>query len=186
MKRARQDSNLWPSAPEAVNLPHNPLFYSDLRTLLTSRSACRTLPRCGRCPWSPDVFHETGRRPAHRLQHMAKGIAFRPPRVRVAEHVLDQSCVPHDAVQRRALAVAEIVGSDSVNPAPRYGPDERAADGGCREAANRPKASRSSSTSAVGVLKELSASCRPSPLTRRASEFPGPSVPGGSAGSAFR
>ena len=34
---------------------------------------------------------------AHRIQHMAKSIAFRHARVRVAEHVLEEPCVGRDA-----------------------------------------------------------------------------------------
>ena len=62
---------------------------------------------------------------------------LRHPRVGVAEHFLDQPGVSRDAVGGGAVAVAEIVETDSVNSEARRGADEHPADGRRRERADR-------------------------------------------------
>ena len=58
----------------------------------------RTVPRCRRAVWSPEVLLETGCRQVHRLLHMAQSIALRHARVRVTQHVLEQARIGGDSV----------------------------------------------------------------------------------------
>ncbi len=103
----------------------------------TSCAACSPFPRCRRCIWNLELLLEAGRRQAHRLGHVSQRIALGHPRVGVAEHVLDQPRVAGGAIQRRAVAVAEVVGAYAVNPDPGCGPDERASNSGGRERSDR-------------------------------------------------